>query len=225
MLAHPRSSVHHAVCAPQVRTLLTRARRASSVALLASMLRPSTLGTAGSEAAADVAEVSRLHERCSRGVPRAYLQLARAQLVADLARDCAAAETENDACAETDVASTASGADLPPMASSVLLVHGAEMRTAAHAVAGLLCSDGPARGPLAAPFEDGRAYELRMVTRYYSATLSLVVLPGARRSTRAAPHPLTARCAPSLGRHGRDARAPRGVEHVGGRAHLALRLV
>jgi hypothetical protein len=156
----------------EVRALLTQAARASSVALLASMLRPATLGAADDEAAADVAEASRLHERCTRGVPRAYAQLTRAQLVSDLVRGCAAAAAERGGEAPVDPP-----VELPSMESSVLLVHSAAMRARAHEVAALLCADAPALGPLPAPFEGGCASPLRLVTRYYSATLSLVLLP------------------------------------------------
>ena len=163
---------------PQARSLLPHAQRASSIALLATILQPPMLSLEDAQSAAeDVAEASRLHAFCSRAVSRGCLQLVRAQLVADLVRKSATLAP----AAESSILDTNALKDvteMPPMASSILLVHSEGMGQSAHNLARLLCADAP--GQKVDVFgEGGLTYCMRMTTRYYSATLSLIVLPGA----------------------------------------------
>ena len=171
--------------ADAVREMLSVPRRPRTVAVLGSVLagrateaaaNGSGAGGGGSaaarEAASDALEARRLLDLAVRDRPRSLLRLLCATADAAAAREI----TRHGRVAPQQGGRATAGESLPAMERAVLLVHPPVMGCAAHRIAAALTGDG-GRGGLASPLEGGRCYAWRVVNRYYSATLSLLVVP------------------------------------------------
>jgi len=172
--------------AAEVRALLSQATRTTTLALLAAVLgsapkgggpsladraaRASATGASGAasdaarEAQLDANESRRLLERATRERSRSILTLVGAQCDAAAAR---AAELP---------APPPRLSPLPSMEATVLLVHPAEMRDAAHRIGAALTGEPAGARGFAPPLEGAAAYSWRVVNRYYRARLSLLVV-------------------------------------------------
>ncbi|EOD26535.1 hypothetical protein EMIHUDRAFT_435095, partial [Emiliania huxleyi CCMP1516] len=165
--------------------MLSVPRRPRTVAVLGSVLagrateaaaNGSGAGGGGSaaarEAASDALEARRLLDLAVRDRPRSLLRLLCATADAAAAREV----TRHGRVAPQQGGRATAGESLPAMERAVLLVHPPVMGCAAHRIAAALTGGG-GRGGLASPLEGGRCYAWRVVNRYYSATLSLLVVP------------------------------------------------
>ena len=157
--------------------MLASARRPATIRLLAAALGARPTGGCASlaelavgitpkrptaEANRDLEEVRRLLGVSSRERSRGVLRLISAQLAAEEVR--------------TSSAGTGEPTRLPPMESTVLLLHPAGMRDAALRVATALTGQSSALGGFAPPLDGGSLYRWVVVNRYYRAHLNLLVL-------------------------------------------------
>ena len=173
-----------------MRALLLRAQRPTALSSLAAMLNPERTALAVNDAPsanADYLHAHALLRRTRRGVPRGYLQMICARVIAGMVRDRASAA---DALGAKPLPAKPSGAPPPsPGAAptprvmpkgdvSVVLAYPPPMAPTARRVVRLLCGEKRAKRarPLPSPLA-GTATELRVVTRYYSSTLSVLAIP------------------------------------------------